>query len=978
MSYPNNPPVPASITVDATASINSGLVGFWPLTDGTSTNATDLSTGGNDGTLVSTAAWVSSTKGSAVELDATGEYVDTNLSGSYDIRSQELSISGWVKCGTETHTQRFVSARGGTTGAGSEYPLDLWTVATTGKCRVAAYDGTSSINADSTTTIGDDNWHHICGVADATNLYIYVDGVLENQVAISGLSSSSAGANDFYIGQTQAATDSTRQLLGEIQNVRIYNRALTATEVAELYSVPWTGTDYVAQNLTPDTPIAMGVDPNHSLSSGLVGYWPLSEGSGTVAKDLTGTADLTSTNPNWGESSIGTVGVFPNSSTASFIASSYVPVSGAGELSVSAWFKTTSGGAGNIVTWGTSAAGQVFELNVEGGVLWSRNHSGNTVSGGSGLNDGEWHVVTWTKPGNGTTSDIKMFVDGKQLSVTAGGSTTLSFGTSSPLEIGDRGYSSSKSFDGEIQNVRAYNRVLSATEVEALYNEPWAGVVTAKSAPPQYLTVDTADSINTGLQGFWPLSDNDTTAVDLSGNGNDGTESGGVTWSADDKGLSASFDGVDDRFVLSNGLSRNQTAMTISAWVKPDVVSTNTMVYYESNNTGTQFTRINLVVNSGSVQTGGRDDDGDSFTTFAQSNTGIVATNIWQHLVAVVDPTGGGCKVYLDGENVTNTSNNTGDGFPDTDPLYYAIGSHSSNSYTFDGNIQNVRVYNRALSAAEVSRLYQDPWAGTDRAIEPSPTAKDLDTSSSLTTNLVGWWPLTEYGPQDTLAYDISGNDYHGVANGGVQRQFTDTVRAANLDGVDDRFDLSTLGDYEAHSNPLTVSMWCYLRDDSLQQYWFNKADSDAMFFAWTNVNGSLEFKIRDLTVVNATGKMYSGLATNILNRWAHLVFVSSGTDYTLASNLDVYLDGVVQTATSSTNGDGYTSGESSVGMLTLGGRYYDNNRNMDAMFQNVRVYSRALSAAEVQTLYDDPWVGLATDSLVYAYYSAAFLQRLG
>lgn len=259
--------------VDKTDPILRGCVGWWPLNDGAGTKAVDLSTSGNNGTLVSAAAWVTSTKGSAVELDTTGEYVDTNLSGAYDIRSQELSISGWVKCGTEAHTQRFVSARGGTGGAGSEYPLDLWIMATTGECRVVAYDGASAISADSTTIIGDDNWHHICGVADATNLYIYIDGVLENQVAISGLSSSSAGANDFYIGQTQAATGSTRQLLGESQNVRIYNRALSATEVSRLYTEPWAGLEPLSPFSFFSVPTAgapLAVFYNHYKNQGII------------------------------------------------------------------------------------------------------------------------------------------------------------------------------------------------------------------------------------------------------------------------------------------------------------------------------------------------------------------------------------------------------------------------------------------------------------------------------------------------------------------------------------------------------------------------------------------------------------------------------------------------------------------------------------------------------------------------------------
>lgn len=258
--------------VDRTDPILRGCVGWWALNDGAGTKATDLSTGGNNGTLVSAAAWVASTKGTAVELDATGEYVDTNLSGAYDIRSQELSISGWVKCGALAHTQRIVSARGGTTGSGSEYPLDLWAL-TTGKCRVVAYDGTSSISADSTTTIGDGQWHYICGVADATNLNIYVDGVWENQVSISGLSSSSAGANDFYIGQTQNATDSTRQLLGESQNFRIYNRALTATEVSRLYNEPWAGLEPLSPFSFFSVPTAgapLAVFYNHYKNQGII------------------------------------------------------------------------------------------------------------------------------------------------------------------------------------------------------------------------------------------------------------------------------------------------------------------------------------------------------------------------------------------------------------------------------------------------------------------------------------------------------------------------------------------------------------------------------------------------------------------------------------------------------------------------------------------------------------------------------------
>ena len=74
-------------------------------------------------------------------------------------------------------------------------------------------------------------------------------------------------------------------------------------------------------------------------------------------------------------------------------------------------------------------------------------------------------------------------------------------------------------------------------------------------------------------------------------------------------------------------------------------------------------------------------------------------------------------------------------------------------------------------------------------------------------------------------------------------------------------------------------------------------------------------------------------------------------TDFTSVSNLSLYADGVLQTPTSSVNG-GSGSNEST-GILTIGGRYYDNNRNMLANFAIFQVYNRALSASEVLQNYN-------------------------
>ena len=197
------------------------------------------------------------------------------------------------------------------------------------------------------------------------------------------------------------------------------------------------------------------------------------------------------------------------------------------------------------------------------------------------------------------------------------------------------------------------------------------------------------------------------------------------------------------------------------------------------------------------------------------------------------------------------------------------------------------------------------------------------------------------------------------------------------------------MGGYDAYTNATTVSMWCYLKSNSSLQYFFNKHDSlnsSVRFLSYTSTGGDLVFTRRDSSDPAGARVTYSNFANNILNKWVHIAFVSSGSDFTLATNMSVYVDGVIQTPSSSTDGDGFSSGEESGGIFTLGARYYDDTRNMEADFQNVRIWNRALTPTEVSRLYTEPWAGLeplspfsffSGLSQIYAYYSAAFLQRL-
>ena len=90
------------------------------------------------------------------------------------------------------------------------------------------------------------------------------------------------------------------------------------------------------------------------------------------------------------------------------------------------------------------------------------------------------------------------------------------------------------------------------------------------------------------------------------------------------------------------------------------------------------------------------------------------------------------------------------------------IGEYYAGSYNFNGLLSNVQLYNAALSATQVSSLYQEGIAGIP-----------------LTANLVGWWPL------NGNANDYSGNGNSGVpVNGVIYPYFSGTYNAPGLSSI--------------------------------------------------------------------------------------------------------------------------------------------------------------------------------------------------
>jgi len=88
-----------------------------------------------------------------------------------------------------------------------------------------------------TSNVNDSNWHHVCGVIDSdgtnTQLYLYIDGQLENSVTKTGTLKPLVG--DLFIGSDGIAYPN-REWNGLIDDVRIYNCALDGGDIADIYN----------------------------------------------------------------------------------------------------------------------------------------------------------------------------------------------------------------------------------------------------------------------------------------------------------------------------------------------------------------------------------------------------------------------------------------------------------------------------------------------------------------------------------------------------------------------------------------------------------------------------------------------------------------------------------------------------------------------------------------------------------------------
>lgn len=721
---------------DRYASLKQGLVGAWiPSISGSGLLLPDLSGRGNNGSLVGMDAsdWVSASYGRALDFDGVNDLVSISTTGQ-----SQFCVSLWfrIRAFKALSTDGVVLAI--TNGANDNlYIAQRASGSNTLTCN--AFDGTVRGIYGTGPALSVNTWTHAVCTA-ANGLYqIYINGNKTTETAGTIVTST---ANSITIGNY---TDGLRPGDQLIDDVRLYNRALTEPEIRLLSSEPAIGfkrnssafaTRYAYK---PDKPRNYSVirnrDPNYStLRHGLVAaYCPSISGQGNVLPDLVGGNHGTLTNmtaDDWVSSGDGRALEFDGTDDYINVADTNT-LSPTSAMSISFWAKPTALPAasnGNRMWAVTKGDTSNFEYECSINSFstsfgkWNcsyYNLAADGVRARASVVDaiaGQWQHVCWTAGRDGDFPNI--YFNGE-----LSNGATISFLTptpsngTAPLQIGRRANGSDVTFNGQLDDIRLYSRVLTPSEIKLLASKRGIGLEPRKpkitfadlGVQKTYSVVRVKETdyatLRQGLVGAWcaslPNGGSGNTLPDQSGYNNHGSlvNMGPEDWVSGQYGRALDFDGSNDYIESRSPFgTAAQPEVTASAFIR---INSGYGLVMISNSTTGFFWYAGL---SGAAVAGQRLYIGG--TAFPGLNSVTAIPSGWNHIAFTYNRTA--VVFYLNGNNVGTA---TGVNDPAFNNQVFQIGGYGS-AETLNGQLDDIRSYNRALSPNEIRLLASRPGIG--------------------------------------------------------------------------------------------------------------------------------------------------------------------------------------------------------------------------------------------------------------------------
>ena len=379
---------------------------------------------------------------SAGSFNGSSSKVDT----TYTTNMPTFSWSAWIKPNQWIIDNAIIS-KGNWNVSGANFAFFGFTGGTL-QLLVRLFNGSLS-NLNSSVLPSLNVWSHIAVTLSGSNANIYVNGV--NTGTTSSINNVINNTQPIKIGNNNLGAIFN----GDIDQVRIFNKAITSTEVTTLYNEV-----ACEKTCTTDTP---QIVPDCIAYYKLDGNATDSNGSGTLY-------DGTATNVSWTQGRFGSAGGF--NGTSSYINNGYIPSLVTQEFSISTWVKFSALTdnqtiASNYVSSGGTSRGWFIRYTSSNGLQFAFRNSTTDISLSNNYvpNISEWINVCVVISATSKT----LYIDGV-VNATLGSDSIIYLGNQETY-FGRLGILGIQYLNGDIDQVRIFNKAISAEEVTTLYNE---------------------------------------------------------------------------------------------------------------------------------------------------------------------------------------------------------------------------------------------------------------------------------------------------------------------------------------------------------------------------------------------------------------------------------------------------------------------------------------------------------------------------
>jgi len=230
------------------------MAGQWKFDEARGTVAHDSSGNGNDGALVGNPTWGSGYENGGLQFDGEGDYVNCGAGASLNITGS-VTVAAWVRLGGTANDRKIGGNQDGQSGG---YKLGVYNSRVEFEIRTATNTAVLNRSAGGGTALEMGMWYHVVGVySQGEYIRTYVNGLLDRELTTSALIGSTTGT--FKLGR-EPFSDSYFWL-GAMDDVRVYNRALTEQDVGAIVRPP------VARNPEPADGATDVVQPQLSWDS---------------------------------------------------------------------------------------------------------------------------------------------------------------------------------------------------------------------------------------------------------------------------------------------------------------------------------------------------------------------------------------------------------------------------------------------------------------------------------------------------------------------------------------------------------------------------------------------------------------------------------------------------------------------------------------------------------------------------------------